>query len=44
MFSNEIISYNLSTTTNLNQISDMLVKAIEKFDSFNGLILYLDQG
>ena len=44
MNTNEIISYNLSTSPNMEQIRDMLNKAFERFPSVNGLIMHSDQG
>ena len=40
----EIISYNLSTSPNMEQIKDMLNKAFERFPSVQGLIMHSDQG
>lgn len=44
MNTNEIISYDLSTSPNLKQIKRMLNKALEKFPSVEGLIFHTDQG
>ena len=44
MNSNEIISYNLSLSPNMEQIKDMLHKAFERFPSVKGLIMHSDQG
>lgn len=44
MNTNEIISYNLSLSPNMEQIKDMLHKAFERFPSVNGLIMHSDQG
>ena len=44
MNTNEIISYNLSLSPNMEQIKDMLKKAFERFPSVNGLIMHSDQG
>ena len=44
MNSNEIISYNLSLSPNMEQIKDMLNKAFERFPSVKGLIMHSDQG
>lgn len=44
MYTNEIISYNLSLHPNLNQISNMLDKAYTKFPVLKGLIFHSDQG
>ena len=41
---NEIISYDLSLSPNMEQIHRMLKKAFEKFPSVNGLIFHSDQG
>ena len=44
MYSNEIISYDLSLSPNLEQIKRMLNKAFDKFPDVKGLILHSDQG
>ena len=44
MNTNEIISYDLSKSPNLEQITRMLNKAFEKFPKLNGLIFHSDQG
>ena len=44
MNTNEIISYDLSLSPNLEQIRRMLNRAFEKFPSVNGLIVHSDQG
>lgn len=44
MFNGEIISYNISTSPNLEQVFDMLDKAFNKFGCLDGLILHSDQG
>jgi len=44
MNTNEIISYDLSLSPNMEQIHRMLKKAFEKFPSVNGLIFHSDQG
>ncbi|WP_049690609.1 IS3 family transposase [Anaerococcus jeddahensis] len=44
MHTNEIISYDLSLSPNLEQISNMLMKAFNKFPKLNSLILHSDQG
>ena len=44
MNTNEIISYNLSLSPNMEQIKDMLHKAFERFPSVSGLIMHSDQG
>ena len=43
MNTNEIISYDLSMSPNLEQIKRMLNKAFEKFPSVEGLIFHSDQ-
>ncbi len=44
MYNGEIISYNISTSPNLDQVYDMLDKAFDKFKKLDGLILHSDQG
>lgn len=44
MYSNEIISYDLSLSPNLKQISNMLNTAFKKFPNLDNLILHSDQG
>ena len=44
MNTNEIISYNLSLSPNMEQIKDMLHKAFKRFPSVKGLIMHSDQG
>lgn len=44
MNTNEIISYDLSMSPNLEQIHRMLDKAFEKFPSVEGLVFHSDQG
>lgn len=44
MNTNEIISYNLSLSPNMEQIQDMLQKAFKRFPSVKGLIMHSDQG
>lgn len=44
MNTNEIISYNLSQSPNMEQIRSMLKKAFEKFPNMEGLIMHSDQG
>jgi transposase InsO family protein len=44
MYTNEIISYDLSLSPNMEQIQRMLNKAFEKFPSVEGLIFHSDQG
>ena len=44
IFTNEIISYDLSLHPNLKQITNMLTQAYEKFPILERLIMHLDQG
>lgn len=44
MNTNEVISYDLSLSPNLEQIQRMLNKALKKFPYVKGLILHSDQG
>lgn len=44
MFDGSIISYNISTSPNFNQVTDMLNNAFDKYDDLNGLIFHSDQG
>ena len=44
MNTNEIISYDLSLSPNMEQIQRMLSKAFKKFPSVTGLIFHSDQG
>lgn len=44
LFNSEIISYNISTTPNYNQIIKMLNGAFKKFENLDGLIFHSDQG
>ena len=44
MNTNEIISYDLSLSPNMEQIHRMLNRAFEKFPSVDGLIFHSDQG
>lgn len=44
MFDSSIISYNISTSPNFNQVTDMLNIAFDKYDNLNGLIFHSDQG
>ena len=44
MCTNEIISYDLSLSPNLIQITNMLDSAFKKFPKLNNLILHSDQG
>lgn len=39
MNTNEIVSYNLSTSPNMEQIKDILNKAFKRFPSTQGLII-----
>lgn len=39
MFNGEIISYNISTSPNLEQVYDMLDKAFARFESLDGLMM-----
>lgn len=43
-YNGEIISYNTSKSPNLEQINDMLNKALEKNNNLDGLIFHSDQG
>ena len=43
VFNGEVISYNISTSPNLDQINDMLKKAFKR-KNLEGLILHSDQG
>ena len=43
-FNQEIISYNVSKSPNLEQINDMLNKAFDKNNNLDGLIFHSDQG
>lgn len=43
MYSNEIISYDLSLSPNLEQVLNMLNKAFKKFPKLDNLILHSDQ-
>lgn len=43
MNTNEIISYDLSLSPNMEQIHHMLDKAFEKFSKVDGLIFHSDQ-
>ena len=43
-YNGEIISYNTSKSPNLEQINDMLNKALDKNNNLEGLILHSDQG
>ncbi len=44
MNTNEIISYDLSTSPNLEQVKRMLERAFDKFHNLNGLVFHSDQG
>ena len=44
MHTNEVISYDLSQSPNMEQIRRMLNKGLSKFSSLNGLIFHSDQG
>ena len=44
MNTNEVISYNLSLSPNMEQVKDMLKKAFDRFPAVEGLILHSDQG
>jgi len=44
MQTNEVISYDLLVSPNLNQISRILDTEFKKFESFTGLIFHSDQG
>ena len=44
MKTNEVISYNLSLSPNMEQVKDMLHKAFKRFPDVKGLILHSDQG
>ena len=44
MNTNEIISYDLSLSPNMEQISRMLTKAFNRFPHVEGLIFHSDQG
>lgn len=44
MNTNEIISYDLALSPNIEQINRMLDRAFERFPSVNGLIMHSDQG
>lgn len=44
MFDSSIVSYNISTSPNFNQVTDMLNMAFDKHKNLNGLILHSDQG
>ena len=44
MCTNEIISYDLSLSPNMIQISNMLSRAFEEFPELDGLIMHSDKG
>ena len=44
MHTNEVISYDLSLSPNMEQIRRMLDKGLSRFSSLNGLIFHSDQG
>lgn len=44
MFNGEIISYNISTSPNFEQVYDMLDKTFDKFDNLDRLILHSERG
>ena len=44
MNTNEIISYNLSTSPNMEEIRNMLNKAFDRFPFVQGLVIHSDQG
>lgn len=44
MFDSSIISYNISTSPNFNQVTDMLNTAFDKYKNLNGLTFHSDQG
>ena len=44
MFDSSIISYNISTSPQFNQVTDMLKDAFDKYENLNGLIFHSDQG
>ena len=44
LYNGEVISYNLSTSPNLQQIKDMLDKAFAREKNLDGLIFHSDQG
>ena len=44
MFDSSIISYNISTSPQFNQVTDMLKDAFAKYENLNGLIFHSDQG
>lgn len=44
LFNEEVVAYNISTSPNMEQIYNMLEKALEKLGNVKGLILHSDQG
>lgn len=44
LFNEEVVAYNISTSPNMEQIYNMLEKALEKSGNMKGLILHSDQG
>lgn len=44
MATNEIISYDLSKSPNMQQVTDMLLRAFDRFPETEGLILHSDMG
>ena len=44
VFDSSIVSYNISTSPNFNQVTDMLNMAFDKHKNLNGLIFHSDQG
>ena len=44
MNTNEIITYDLALSPNLEQISRMLEKAFKKFTNLSGVIFHFNQG
>ena len=44
LFNGEVVAYNLSRHSNLNQVTDMLNQAFAKIPDNTGLILHSDQG
>lgn len=44
MHNREIVSYNISTKPNFEQITDMLSKAFNQYEDLSGLVFHSDQG
>ena len=44
IFDSSIISYNISTSPNFNQVTEMLNIAFDKYSNLDGLIFHSDQG